>query len=80
MAWHNNGIHESPEMLLIKYFIKKSAVAGPTAWLLLPSEQPKEDVKGGLLTYYIQVLTRLLETYTSDGIMAETGSDIVRFT
>lgn len=63
-------------MLLILHFMRRSAAPALKARFSLKSNSPHYRVKEVVLTAYCQGKNHLLETYVSDGILAELDSEI----
>lgn len=65
-----NGIHEYSAMWILPIFMEKLAAAAQNFQMALSSESIKYS-KEGSLTSYNKVITCLLETYATDGVIAE---------
>lgn len=62
------------------FFVKETAAVALTARLSVESRSSHGSVKEGTLTTYVQAVNHLLETYSTNDIIAEAYTEIVRFT
>lgn len=63
MFCDNNGLNEQAAIWLVPFFMKKPAAAALTDPLSLKSKLSHGSAKEYLLTWYVQVVFHLLQTY-----------------
>lgn len=81
MARDNNGIHEGAAMWLVPLLINNTAAAvALTVCLSLKDSLSHCSVKEVMLTTYVRIVNLILETFATDGIIAETDTECLRFT
>lgn len=75
-----NKVHKAAAMWFFRFFMKQTADEVLTARFSFKSRFLQGIVKEGMLTYYVQVVNHLLETYGTDEIIAEASTRVVRLT
>lgn len=74
-----NGVHEGAAFWLLYFFMEHLAVAALSACIAIRSKLHKRQ-EGGLVTSSCEVVNYLLETYSTDDVIAETDAHMMHLT